>query len=93
MVEMYDCPDCAFSYDMAHRVDRKGNVYPCPCCAEARLEKENEGLRSAVVSLADAAELLHKEMHIIQPFLAVFKAYGATIEAARSPVSPNLTTE
>lgn len=60
MVEMFDCPECAFSYDMVHRVDLKGNVYPCPCCEETRLSKEIERLRDAISDALPALDGVHE---------------------------------
>ncbi len=37
----------------------------------------------ALVALADAAEILHKEHYIIQPFFAIYKQHGGVIEQAR----------
>lgn len=40
--------------------------------------------RQALGALGNAADLVHKEAAIIQPFLAVWKQHGAVIEEARA---------
>jgi hypothetical protein len=47
------CPECAFTFDAAHR-SRDGG-YDCPACAELRLEEELAVRRAAYSALMDEA--------------------------------------
>lgn len=45
---------------------------------------EVERLRGALVALADAADVVGEKLHIVQPYLSLYKKHGDTIAAARA---------
>jgi hypothetical protein len=63
--KMWDCPDCAFSFDAIH-VDEPGGGYSCPVCAESRLEKlleEKDALIDSQKVKIEKAQLQKREWH------------------------------
>lgn len=45
---------------------------------------ECERMREALIALADAADAVGEKLHIVQPYLALYKKHGDTIAAARA---------
>lgn len=66
-VKLWQCPDCAFSFDAMHADE--GGGYSCPACAETRLTAAlalasanalNERLVTALADLLDAVDALNR---------------------------------
>lgn len=42
-VKMWECPDCGFEMNAIHTLE--DGSYLCPCCDQAKLQRENDALR------------------------------------------------
>lgn len=56
-VSLWTCPDCAFSFDAAHKDEDGG--YSCPVCGEARAERR----LGAVLALCEDRERIGRLVH------------------------------
>lgn len=63
--KLYDCPDCAFSFDAAHAIV---NGKPtCPCCEEHRLRARIAKLEAALGELLDVVEDSEMSSRNVEP--------------------------
>jgi hypothetical protein len=93
---LWECPDCAFSFDASHR-DETTNyflepVYSCPNCAEARLSAEVARLRAALTDVLRVAERMPRQdsplyRQQIRDFIETIQDAKAMLRAA-DPETP-----